>query len=213
MSAESEVVRIENEEEDNVQRSPMFGFLKSSSKGQSTPQKESGGDSSGGDKKIASSGGDNKMPSSAPSVELKDIEAVRTEVSLPSTHGKDYLLDQCPVGVTQNAFELAETPNIHVKRMMCDQEHILATFDVLFPYQKIPQWKIIYLLIITCGLYAIQMLVDALRQWCYKNKLCTPPVIDYTRGKMVITSKGRLICWDEHVVQIKTGNIILLLKS
>ena len=126
------------------------------------------------------------------------------------------IIGQCPAGLSKNAFELAETPNIHVKRMMCDQEHILATFDVLFPYQKIPQWKINYLLVITCGLYAIQMLIDAIAQWCYRKKWCTPPVIDYTRGKMAITSKGRLICWDERVVQLKTGKIILellLLKS
>lgn len=130
---------------------------------------------------------DSKMPISAQGV--KNIEPIDRNLTSLVSHGNYKLLDECPPGLSNNVKELAETPNLLVKRMLCDDEIILATFDVLFPFLKIPAWKIYYLLIITCGLYGIVLLYEYVQRWCYKRGCCTPPLVDFARGKMAITNK------------------------
>jgi hypothetical protein len=64
--------------------------------------------------------------------------------------------------------------------------------------------RIIYLIltILTCGLYPIFLNIQ---KWCYEKKFCTPQVVEMSRGKMVITSKNRVLIWKTNVSQVKTG--------
>jgi len=107
-----------------------------------------------------------------------------------------------PEGFTDNVTGNLETPQAMLKRVLRPNESVVGEFDCYFPEGMIPVWKIIVLLIVTCGLYAFVLLVRSIERWCYKNKCCTPPLVQFVRGKLAVTSLGRIICWKEEATQI-----------
>jgi len=98
-------------------------------------------------------------------------------------------------GLSYNVIEQVETPKSFLERVLVDDEVVLDSFDVKFPGEFVPLWKIIMLLIVTVGLYSIVLLFRAIRRWCYRMRICTPSTVHFTFGKMAITSKGRVLCW------------------
>jgi len=114
--------------------------------------------------------------------------------------GTAYTFD---AGLTNNVVNLVETPEQYLKRSLVDDEVILDTFDVKFPGEFVPLWKIVTLCIITCGLYLIVLAFRAIRRCCYRNRCCTPAEVHFVFGKMCITNKGRMLCWKEEVYQYK----------
>ena len=106
-------------------------------------------------------------------------------------------------GMSENLLKLIETPEEMMERVLMKDEEVRSTFDCFFPTQFIPQWKIMLLIFATGGLYLIVLAYRYVQQWCYKNKCCTPSQVAFKKGKMAVTSKGRIICWDENVDQVK----------
>lgn len=107
-------------------------------------------------------------------------------------------------GLTDNVVELTETPDEALARILLPGEVIKAQFDCYFPDGMIPVWKLVMLCFMTLGLYLFVLAFRAIRRCCYKYRCCTPSLLTYKRGKLGITNKGRLICWNEKVVQVKT---------
>lgn len=112
-------------------------------------------------------------------------------------------LNEQPVGLLDYTSSLCETPEDAVKRILMNGEVILADFDCYFPYEMLPMWKLIYLCIITCGLYALILCYRVIRRACYRMRCCTPKTLSFIRGKMMVTNYGRLICWAEKGKQRK----------
>lgn len=106
-------------------------------------------------------------------------------------------------GLTKNVIELSETPRQMLSRVLGPDEEVLATFDVKFPGEFIPLWKLVLLCVVTCGLYSFVLFFRWVRRCFYRWRCCVPALVSFSFGKMAITSKGRVICWDETVVQIK----------
>jgi len=107
-------------------------------------------------------------------------------------------------GMSENVVELIETPEQMLARVLLPGEEVKSSFECYFPTEFVPRWKIAMLLVLTLGFYFFYMLFKRIQQWCYKMKCCTPSVIQFTRGHMAITNKGRIICWSESVVQVKS---------
>jgi len=97
-----------------------------------------------------------------------------------------------PPGLTTNVSELAETPEQMLKRVLLPKENVLATFDCFFPTFMLPRWKIVLLLITTLGLYGFVLAFRAIQRWCYKNKFCTPAVVEFQRGKIISATVSRI---------------------
>ena len=91
-----------------------------------------------------------------------------------------------PVGLTENVYSLLETPNQMLNRVLLPGEVVTAEFDCFFPTRFIPKWKIVMLLIVTLGLYALVMLWHMIRDWFYKNNCCTPNFVHFSRGKVIL---------------------------
>jgi hypothetical protein len=108
-----------------------------------------------------------------------------------------------PEGLSLNVSNLAETSDQMLTRVLLPSETVVATFDCFFPSFMLPRWKIIMLLTVTLGLYGLVLLHRAIERWCYKNKCCTPAVVQFQRGKVAVTDKGRLICWATDFTQLK----------
>lgn len=109
------------------------------------------------------------------------------------------------VGLSRNVDELSEKPKNFLDRVLLPGERVVKEFDCYFPSNFIPRWKLIALLILTCGLYCFVLLKRAIERWCYKHRCCTPAVVEFVRGKLVITDRFRVICWNTRTQQIKTG--------
>ena len=132
------------------------------------------------------------------------LEVDSIDRNITPTHGSELLGDYN--GLTENVKELAENSYTHIKRMMVGDEKVEATFDVLFSdgrFSLPPLHTIILMIILTCGCYGCILLGYFSKRG--KQKLKNMSMIRYTRGKMAITNKGRLICWSENVLQMKTG--------
>ena len=131
---------------------------------------------------------------------------------------KDRALPPNPAGLTKNVDELTETPLDMLERTLLPDEKVVATFDCMFPSFMLPRWKIALLLIFTFGLYGLVLLYRVILRFCYRIKCCTPAVVDFQRGKMAVTTNGRLICWSLDFEQVKEsrgcccGTICRLLK-
>lgn len=108
-----------------------------------------------------------------------------------------------PYGLSENVNDLAETPEQMLTRVLLPSENVTATFDCFFPTFMLPRWKIVLLMVCTCGMYGFVLLHRALLRWCYKTKCLTPKVVEFQRGKVAVTDKGRLICWSTDFKQIK----------
>lgn len=106
-------------------------------------------------------------------------------------------------GLSANVVELSETPVMFLNRVLGENEQVLATFDVKFPGEFIPLWKIVLLCIVTCGLYSIVLMYRWIRRCCYRWRCCTPALVSFSFGKMAITNHGRVICWEEQIEQKK----------
>jgi len=135
---------------------------------------------------------------------MSDQQVHVDPVGLKKAFGEidDELKKGYPPGLSDNVKELLETPDQMLKRVLQPGETITGEFECYFPDNMIPQWKIVLLLIITCGLYGFVLLYRSIERWCYKKKCCTPKLSHMSRGKLGITNKGRIICWNEEAKQI-----------
>lgn len=94
-------------------------------------------------------------------------------------------------GLSDNLRNQVDTPKSFLERTLIDDEYVVETFDVKFPGEFLPVWKIVSLLIVTVGLYGIVLCFRAIRRWCYRHQCCKPTTVKFQYGKMAITSRGR----------------------
>lgn len=73
-------------------------------------------------------------------------------------------------GLTNNVIDRTETPKHFLERILVHDEKVMETFDVKFPTQMLPVYKIVQLLIFTLGLYAFVLLFRKIRRYCYKKR-------------------------------------------
>jgi len=132
---------------------------------------------------------------------------------VPSGMNKD-LLEKNPEGLTDNVSQLAETPNLALKRTLFKNEVVLKEFNCYFPTRMIPRWKLLLLIIFTFGLYGLVLAYHALLRWCYRNRFCTPALVSLERGKLAVTSLGRIICWksDGQQKKVQPNCVVAALK-
>ena len=93
-----------------------------------------------------------------------------------------------------------------LNRVLVEGEVVISNFDVKFPGEFLPIWQLIALVIGTLGLYSFVLLFRFIRRFCYRIRCCTPDTVHFAFGKMVITNKGRIICWKEEIYQKKITN-------
>jgi len=125
----------------------------------------------------------------------------------PTTTLKDgdatFYLHNNPAGLTAGVDKLAETPVQMLARVLLPQEKVLKEFDVLFPDNFIPRWKIFLYLVVSFGTYAFVLCARACQRYAWRKRWCTPQLVEFTRGKMAVTSMGRMICWSVYANQEK----------
>lgn len=73
--------------------------------------------------------------------------------------------------------------------------------NVFIPGNMWKLWMWWLLAILTCGLFVIYYYVEL---WCVKNKYCTRNSLQMESGRMVVTSKGRILIWKTEAFQVKT---------
>jgi hypothetical protein len=91
----------------------------------------------------------------------------------------------------------------YLRRVLFKDEIVLDQFDCYFPKDMLTTWQKIFYTMITFGFYLFYLAFLAIQDWCYKMKWCTPAVYVASRGKLAITNKGRVITWQQRVVQVK----------
>lgn len=106
-------------------------------------------------------------------------------------------------GITDNVKSFTETSDVALKKALLPNEVILGQFDCYFPGGVLPYWKIIWLCIVTCGFYVFVLLKRHIMRALYRMRCCDPAVVEFKKGKMAITSLGRIMCWDERVKQVQ----------
>jgi hypothetical protein len=113
------------------------------------------------------------------------------------------LLSQNQLGLTENVNDLSETPNQMLTRTLLPGEQVLREFNCYFPSDFIPLWKLVRMLILTCGFYIFVLAYRAVARWCYRHNCCKPNIVEFERGKLAVTNLGRVICWSTKTYQLK----------
>ena len=110
---------------------------------------------------------------------------------------------QPPPGVARKAQLNSIEPSTCFKYDLLPGESIVRTYDVHMPGQLIPRW-LFWLL--TCITFGIFYLYWTCYRWCLQMGYCTMPIITMNRGKMAITSTGRVLVWKTNFKQVRMGS-------
>lgn len=92
------------------------------------------------------------------------------------------------------------TPEEALGPDLLEGERVARAFDVFYPEGRMAPWQFWLYTILSLGLFALYYHVA---QWCYANKCCVPKTVELVRGRMALTTRGRLLVWKIHVVQEK----------
>ena len=103
-------------------------------------------------------------------------------------------------GFTEHVIKVQETAEGALKRILVRDETVVSEFSVLFPEKFMPKAIFYIYCVLTFGIYYLWTYMKA---WCRKNKCCTPMYVQLQRGKMFVTSLGRVIIWNEFAGQLK----------
>ena len=95
-----------------------------------------------------------------------------------------------------------------INKKLLPGEEIMESFNVMLPDGMWPQWQIILICIITCGLALFYFLYKAFLRMLYRNKLITPKSVGFKRAVMIVTSLGRVMLWEVEAVQQKASNMV-----
>jgi hypothetical protein len=110
---------------------------------------------------------------------------------------------QPPPGVAQKAQLNSIEPSTCFKNDLLPGESIVKTYDVHMPGQLMPRW---FFWLLTCITFGIFYLYWTCYRWCLQMGYCTIPRITMNRGKMVITSTGRVLVWKTNFKQARMGS-------
>ena len=91
-----------------------------------------------------------------------------------------------------------EIPSDVLARLLLKNESVTGEFDFFYPRRGFSKRFTFLLCVLTLGFYLIILAVQSCLHWL-RNKLCPcmacADSIFYKRGKLIVTSRGRLICW------------------
>lgn len=97
-----------------------------------------------------------------------------------------------------------EIPNELLSRVLFAQEKVVGSFDTFFPSNKWSTRTEFFLSLFTLGMYQVYLFFVYIVR-CFRHLLCKcepcQDKVNFQRGKMVITSFGRLLYWDLQVNQ------------
>jgi len=105
-----------------------------------------------------------------------------------------------------------------LKKNLGPGEEILREFDCFFPEKKRKMWRIILLTVLTLGLYLVYLgilvLIKLFQKFTMRHRCilcccpcCAPNTVHESRGKLAITTKGRVISWIQTYDQTLLGKV------
>ena len=68
----------------------------------------------------------------------------------------------------------------------------MGQYDVYFPGKVMPMWLFMILVICTFGMYYVFYQVKI---YCMSRGCCLSKNIEFTRGRIMVTSHGRILVW------------------
>lgn len=74
-------------------------------------------------------------------------------------------IDDLDPGISANVADYCETPTSFINKVLLPNERVIQEFNVKFPSDFLPLWKIILLLVCTCGLYGFVLLHRMILRW------------------------------------------------
>jgi hypothetical protein len=120
--------------------------------------------------------------------------AVKTKENMPSLGGLNYVSKQS-----------VDVPSELMARIFLQDEIAIGQFDVFFPEKKLSIRMRFYLTLFTLGLYQVYLffsyLFGLIRHACCGSCKECDDEIHFSRGKIIVTNKGRLIAWQTSLTQ------------
>jgi len=68
----------------------------------------------------------------------------------------------------------------------------VGQYDVYFPGKVMPMWLFIIIVICTFGMYYVYYHIKI---YCWSRGNCLPKNLEFTRGRIMVTSHGRILVW------------------
>lgn len=114
-----------------------------------------------------------------------------------------------PPGFHSNVIKLmSEDVQTVINKKLLPNEDIMDSFNVMLPLGFLPQWKVIFLCVITGGLALFYFAYRAFLRFLYRRKWITPKLVGFRSAIMVVTSFGRVMVWEVEATQRKDGNMV-----
>eukprot|EP01034_Spumella_vulgaris_P026386 gene26386-32960_t len=118
---------------------------------------------------------------------------VRVKENMPTSRGL--------VPVTRSHTEI---PSDMLKRHLLKHEVVTGQFDFYYPQKGFSKRFTFLLIFLTMGMYlvviGVRNLLNYLRRLLFPCQACADSVY-FRRGKLVVTNKGRVICWNMELQQ------------
>lgn len=106
-----------------------------------------------------------------------------------------------PKGTSKSANENEIGCDIANAADLLPGEKVIAQFNVFFPGKMIPFWLFLIYAILTCGLFVLYFYCTLYFQ---SKGCCLPTAIGFERGRLVVTSHGRILTWKTNFEQQTT---------
>lgn len=105
------------------------------------------------------------------------------------------------VSSTKNQTEI---PSQMLRRLLLTDERVTGQFDFFYVQNSMTTSQFYWRVVLSFGMYlvyhAFVWMIRTIRKACCTCSFCQDSV-SFSRGKLVVTSKGRLICWSLDVDQ------------
>jgi hypothetical protein len=75
----------------------------------------------------------------------------------------------------------------------------VAQYDVYFPWKLIPTWLFVLYTVFTFGLFLVYYYCNL---FLISKGCCLPTKLEFARGRLLVTSKGRILVWKADFSQV-----------
>ena len=76
----------------------------------------------------------------------------------------------------------------------------VAQYDVYFPGKLIPMWLFVIYTVLTFGLFLVYYYCNL---WFISKGCCLPTNLEFSRGRLMVTNKDRIIVWKADFNQVR----------
>jgi hypothetical protein len=90
--------------------------------------------------------------------------------------------------------------------LFCAISQPVAQYDVYFPGKLIPMWLFVIYTVLSFGLFLVYYYCNL---WFISRGCCLPTNLEFSRGRLMVTNKDRIIIWKADFSQV----VILFLTS